>query len=63
MSGRENKIRKLHRGKMKGKTALCPYILLVVLKDCGEGGEKEDEYDEKEYKERCGKDIDIKLYW
>ena len=48
LSGRENKIRKLHRGKRKGKTALHPYILLVVLKDCGEGGEKEDEYDEKE---------------
>ena len=48
MSERENKIRKLHRGKMKGKTALHPYILLVMLKDCGEGGKKEDEYDEKE---------------
>ena len=48
LSGRENKIRKLHRGKMKGKTVLYPYILLVVLKDRGEGGKKEDEYDEKE---------------
>lgn len=48
MSRRENKIRKLHRGKIKGKTALYPYILLVVLKDYGEGREKEDEYDEKE---------------
>ena len=42
------KHRRLHRGRMKGKTALYPYILLVVLKDCGEDGEKEDEYDEKE---------------
>lgn len=33
---------------MKGKIALYPYILLVMLKDCGEGLEKEDEYDEKE---------------
>lgn len=48
MSGRENKIRKLYRGRMKGKTVLYPYILLVVLKDCGEDGEKEDGYDEKE---------------
>lgn len=33
---------------MKGKTALYPYILSVMLKDCEEGGEKEEEYDEKE---------------
>lgn len=33
---------------MKGKTALYPYILLVMLEDYGEDGAKEDEYDEKE---------------